>query len=63
VHVLRDMLELKSERKPIPIEDVEPASGGCWLWWWVLFRALGYGRWGAAACSPLRKLLDGSGGC
>lgn len=27
VHVLRDMLELKSELKPIPIEEVEPAAG------------------------------------
>lgn len=27
VHVLRDMLELKSELKSIPIEEVEPAAG------------------------------------
>lgn len=27
VHVLRDMLELKSELKPIAIEEVEPAAG------------------------------------
>lgn len=27
VHVLRDMLELKSELKPIPVEEVEPAAG------------------------------------
>ena len=41
MHVLRDMLELKSERKPIPVEEVEPASGGCWLRWVLL---------GAAGC-------------
>lgn len=27
VHVLRDMLELKSDRQPIAIEEVEPAAG------------------------------------
>jgi glutamate synthase (ferredoxin) len=26
VHVLRDMLELKSDRQPIPVEEVEPAA-------------------------------------
>jgi glutamate synthase (ferredoxin) len=29
VHVLRDMLELKGSGQPIPIEEVEPAAGGC----------------------------------
>lgn len=27
VHVLRDMLELKSDKKPISIDEVEPAAG------------------------------------